>query len=280
MCSLTDRVALLESMLKERGMDLPPANYPPKSRHAAQSGRDASLSRTAIGTQNTNHDGHSPESQSTMHEEHSDLSGYGINQVPQIKSDSVGPPPILSYPKRENMVSRLLSSQGYYSLDHLGHPLRFFGPTANFQPNSEQSGFNNQVTQTPRETGGASRIIASLPIETHDYLIDLFWNHYNPVMHVLHRGAFLEDHNKGSSQFYSTFLHVCVLAMGFRFSSKDRVDMKKISLQRMESTLHQEAKQLLSYELEQPGGVPLVVALLLLGDLECGGMRYSLSFKT
>src|ERR1700761_8615425 len=35
MCSLTDRVALLESMLKERGETPPPANYPPKTRHGA-----------------------------------------------------------------------------------------------------------------------------------------------------------------------------------------------------------------------------------------------------
>lgn len=273
MCSLTDRVTLLESMLKERGMDLPPANYPPKSRHAAQDRRDTSLNRVAAGMQTTNHDGHSPGSQSTMHEEHSDLGGYGANQVPQIKADSAGPPSIPPFTRKENMVSRLLSSQGYYSLDQLGHPLRFLGPIADFQPHSEHGGSSNHATQSsPRETSGASRVIAALSMETHDYLIELFWNHYNPVMHILHRGAFLEDHNKGSSQFYSQFLHVCVLAMGFRFSNKDRMDMKKVSLQRMESTLHQEAKQLLSHELEQPGGVPLVVALLLLGDLECGGI--------
>ncbi|OCL04444.1 hypothetical protein AOQ84DRAFT_416253 [Glonium stellatum] len=36
-----------------------------------------------------------------------------------------------------------------------------------------------------------------------------------------------------------------------------------------ESTLHREAKYMLDHELERPGGIPSVVALLLLGDLEC-----------
>jgi hypothetical protein len=37
-----------------------------------------------------------------------------------------------------------------------------------------------------------------------------------------------------------------------------------------ESDLHREAKYLFEYELEKPGGIPSVQALLILGDLECG----------
>ena len=46
----------------------------------------------------------------------------------------------------------------------------------------------------------------------------------------------------------------------------------------MESTLHREAKYMLDHELERPGGIPSVVALLLLGDLECGVGRDNLGW--
>jgi hypothetical protein len=125
--------------------------------------------------------------------------------------------------------------------------------------------------QVSEQSRRAERIIRSLPIETYDYLMELFWQCYNPVIHVLHQEAFNEDREAGRSQFYSGFLHVCVLAMGFRFADKQRMDIQKIALPQMESTLHREAKYMLDHELERPGGIPSVVAMLLLGDLECGG---------
>jgi hypothetical protein len=124
----------------------------------------------------------------------------------------------------------------------------------------------------------ADKIIRSLPLETYDYLMDLFWQFYNPVIHVLHQDAFNEDRENGRTQFYSGFLHVCVLAMGYRFANKERLDIRRIGLPGMESTLHREAKYMLDHELERPGGIPSVVALLLLGDLECGVGRDNLGW--
>jgi hypothetical protein len=65
------------------------------------------------------------------------------------------------------------------------------------------------------------------------------------------------------------FYIICVLAIVFRYADKSRPDMDRISISQYESTLHREAKYMLDAELERPGGVPLVVALLLLGDMEC-----------
>lgn len=42
-CSLTDRIALLEAMLKKQGVEVPPANHPPKNRQPAR--RESSASR-------------------------------------------------------------------------------------------------------------------------------------------------------------------------------------------------------------------------------------------
>lgn len=46
--------------------------------------------------------------------------------------------------------------------------------------------------------------------------------------------------------------------------------MQRISLPDRESTLHREAKYMLDLELERPGGVPSIAALLILGDSEVG----------
>lgn len=58
--------------------------------------------------------------------------------------------------------------------------------------------------------------------------------------------------------------------MGYRFADKSRLDMQRIALPERESTLHREAKFMLDLELERPGGLPSIAALLVLGDLEVG----------
>lgn len=132
-------------------------------------------------------------------------------------------------------------------------------------------------------------MLSALPQATHDYLMDCFWRHYNSVIHVVNRKAFEEGKDIGGGPFYSGFLHICILAAGYRFADKQRPDIRGITLAERESTLHREAKYMLDYEMERPGGVPSIGALLLLGDLEVGcgrdnagwlysGMAYRLCF--
>lgn len=185
---------------------------------------------------------------------------------------------MLPPPKKDGMVNRLLSTRGHLSFDQLSGRLRYFGPTTNCHVHSENVNPFDSTQEMSEQARRADKIIRSLPLETYDYLMDLFWQCYNPVIHVLHQEAFNEDREMGRTQFYSGFLHVCVLAMGFRFADKERLDVRRISLPGMESTLHREAKYMLDHELERPGGIPSVVALLLLGDLECGVGRDNLGW--
>jgi hypothetical protein len=269
MCSLTDRIALLESMLRERGIDLPPADHPPKSRHNAPTKTSMSSDHTNTESQTANQHVRSPRSQSVLDDD-SDSNPYGTRKVLPTKTDSVGSPSVLSLSRDGSMVNRLLSTRPYFSFDQQNHPLRFFGPSNNRHVYAEVGNSPTPTVQTQRVTTRANTTIASLPIATHDYLMDLFWHCYNPFIQLLHRDTFLEGRNRGDSQVYSAFLHVCVLAIGFRFANKDETDVKTISLPQMESTLHREAKQLLSQGLDQLSGIPSVIALLLLSDLECG----------
>jgi hypothetical protein len=112
-------------------------------------------------------------------------------------------------------------------------------------------------------------LFRDLTPETHDHLMDLFWNCHNLVVHLVHHVAFYFDYEHSGTQFYSTFLHVCMLATGFRYADKTRSDMKRfMGSENVSSVFHEKAKSLANLELERPGGIPSIQALFLLADLE------------
>ncbi|KAF2430447.1 hypothetical protein EJ08DRAFT_243853 [Tothia fuscella] len=286
MCSLTERVALLEGMLKEKGESPPPANHPPMTRHGPRPD-DLSPSRKhktqgSATTARSIHGHSSPGSQQDdlMDGDHVDQESNGHSHPGDDRDSnhSAPSPSVLAPPKKDGMVSRLLSTRGHLSFDQLSGRLRYFGPTTNCHVHSDQGSSIDENRESFEQARRAEKIIRFLSEETHEYLMDLFWEFYNSVLHVLHKEAFHEDQAAGRSQFYSPFLHICVLAMGFRHADKRRPDMQKIALPGRESTLHREAKYMLDLELERPGGIPSVVALLLLGDLECGVGRDNLGW--
>jgi hypothetical protein len=260
-----DRVALLEGMLAETGKDIPPANYPPKTRAEAPIPQSAAEFQNQIAAsipqQNT-----TPRS---MADESTDGdNGYQDNN-PLSSIIETHPPPRIQPSKKEGLVHMLLSTRGHLSFDQLSGRLRFFGPTSNCHIYAD----TNQIIslrEPPEQVRRTERIIRSLPIETHDYLMNLFWDYYNSVLHIVHKEAFNEDMQNGHGKYYSGFLHISILAMGYRFADVERDDMKMITLGSRECTLHREAKYMLDIELERPGGIPSVQAFLLLGDLECG----------
>ncbi|KAH6885979.1 fungal-specific transcription factor domain-containing protein [Thelonectria olida] len=282
MSSLSDRISMLEGMLLDKGVTPPPAAHPPKTRHDAPSKtqEDGESISSHPKQKNASEKGSPtcdipspPDSRNddfaVPGSEHGDASNMSGSQVlqPLAKEDS---PFRMLDPKQEDIIHRLLSTKGNLSFDQIGR-LRFFGPTANshvYADSSDQFDSREPAEQVRR----AERIIRSFSIETHDYLMNQFFTFYNSVLKVIDRDAFESDReSRGTSpKFYSSFLHVTILAMGYRAADMERDDMRKITLAPRESTLHREAKYMLDIELERPGGIPSVQALLLLGDLECG----------
>lgn len=240
----------------------PDEPMPPNSK-----ARKQSIAASAINGQESS----SPGSQQ---DDFFDLERVETNSTPgdNESAHSAPSPPVLSMPppKKDGMVSRLLSTRGHLSFDDLNGRLRYFGPTTNCHVHSGQTPQTDESRESVEQARRAEKTIRFLSEETYEYLMDLFWTFYNSAIHVLHKDAFEEDKDTGRTQWYSGFLHICVLAMGFRFADKSRPDIQKISISNYESTLHREAKYMLDAELERPGGIPSVVALLLLGDLECG----------
>ncbi|KAK5726177.1 hypothetical protein LTR17_012992 [Elasticomyces elasticus] len=278
--TLTDRVSILENMLKDRGAEPPTVQYPPKTtRGTFHADGDQSPVRTTMQQQQPSAGGndiHIPENVSpeSLPEEGTD--GSHIGSAMSVEGQHDGKDALATHgtpieDKNQGLVSRLLSTRGHLSFDQLSGRLRYFGPTVNSHIYSEPAVDDSKQTREAAEQARrAEKIIRTLPLETHDYLMHLFFEHYNGVLHVVHEEAFGEDREGGRTQFYSGFLHICILAMGYRFSDKSRPDMQRISLPDRESTLHREAKYMLDLELERPGGIPSVAALLILGDSEVG----------
>jgi hypothetical protein len=276
MNSLTERIALLESMLKDKGSQPPPANHPPKTNRSwVRQADDSTMEqdRTVPDIPENSSPGSQPEDLTD-----GDNTDHGNNRQQSDDPEECSPSTMLAPPKKDGLVSRLLSTRGHLSFDQLSGRLRYFGPTTNCHIYSELIQPVDHTRESLEQTRRTEKAIRQLSIETHDYLMDLFWQNYNSVLHVVHEEAFHEDKENGRSQFYSGFLHTCILAMGYRFADKSRPDMLRIALPERESTLHREAKYMLDCELERPGGIPSIAALLLLGDLECGVGRDNLGW--
>lgn len=276
MSSLSDRIAMLEGLLVEKGVQPPAASHPPKTRHEPHS-KSISEQHTSnqSSTQQASPSQGVPSPPDSRNEDFM-LGGDIDHNDPMMNSNHTLPPmskedsPFrMLDAKQEDIVYRLLATKGNLSFDQLSGRLRFFGPTANSHVYAESPDqFDSR--EPPEQVRRAERIIRSLTSNTHDYLMGHFWEYYNSVLRIIDREAFEADRDSQNPKFYSSFLHITILAMGYRGADMDRDDMKKISLGNRESTLHREAKYMLDIELERPGGIPSVQALLLLSDLECG----------
>jgi hypothetical protein len=182
-------------------------------------------------------------------------------------SDRPSPNP-LSADQDTGLVHKLLSSSGHMAFDQSSGRHRYFGPTTTFHIYSDL-----HLDKAPRAARKAiqrtQKLMNSLSPQTYEYLLDLFWQFYNSGLHVVHKDAFCADMANGRTQYYSDMLHICILAIGYRFADRNRPDIQRLALPNRESTLHRAAKRMFEYELERPGGISSIQALLLLCDLEC-----------
>lgn len=165
-----------------------------------------------------------------------------------------------------SVVTKLMPSS--IRFDMASGRVRYFGSTTHM----------NVLTKVTAKKGVHRRQGAHWPIAlvlkdlvpaTHDYLMDLFWDHHNSVIRLVDREAYHHDQETGGVEYYSTFLHLAILATGFRYADGRRVDIQKLALsEHVTSTIHEKTKALGKQELERPGGIPSIQALQLLAGLE------------
>lgn len=288
MSSLSERINMLESLLMDKGVTPPPAKHPPKTKHESQQkSSEESLKRPLDSDATYQHRSMMPQSSLSPNlnvpsppdsRNEDPLKSDGDHMEPMTadsisvrhQSFTMGESPDRLFETRpQNIFQQLFNSNGNLSFDQLSGRLRFFGPTANSHVYADSKD-RFDAREPPEQIRRAERLIRTLNGATYDYLMSNFWDYYNSVIRVVDRDAFEADRESQNPKYYSSFLHICILAMGFRGADMEREDMKRITLGKRENTLQREAKFMLDIELERPGGIPSVQAMLLLGDLECG----------
>jgi hypothetical protein len=110
----------------------------------------------------------------------------------------------------------------------------------------------------------------TLTQEEQDHLMDLYWNSYNNIVNLVPEADFRKDQEGGNHQWYSEFLHICLMAMGSRFAGSAWPGRRKVISGERETLVHKKAKDIFESGGEKLSGLPMVQALLILGDLECG----------
>jgi hypothetical protein len=283
MSSLSNRIALLEDMLKERGVVPPPAVHPPKTRQEAQARQQQEQHKVQLGTESL--ESAEPKLVPPSLNQPPTPPGSGDEDVIMVETEQPKrlPPsshasfnrlidPLLlqeAEPKKEAGTRHLLCTRGSYIFDQSAGRSRFFGPTANIHVHAKAT-----CSLVPPDRSDhslrAEQLIGVLRPATYDHLMRCFWEYYNSWQQVVDESAFEAGRTTHDARFYSVFLHLSMLAIGFRFADWDREDMKVIALGNRESTFHREAKSMVEAELEKPGDIPSVQALLMLADLECG----------
>jgi len=169
-----------------------------------------------------------------------------------------------------SLLDCILSTQGHWGYDRRSQSLRYFGSTTNIHFYGSLDG--SEPPRTDISQHPTKNILKELSRGTHDYLLDLYWDYYNSVLQVVSKSAFLEgkDQANNNSPYYSRFLHICLLAMGFRFADLERPDMQRLLIgQGPETILFREARRLLDHELDVSPSIPTVQALLVLADISC-----------
>ncbi|KIW29740.1 uncharacterized protein PV07_05529 [Cladophialophora immunda] len=197
----------------------------------------------------------------------------------QIKLHSAVRPRSSSEPyqlgNRQDTVWNLIYGPDRFIYDKRKGRIHYFSPSTCYK---RYLSSNGQGALEPSQLDKHSyKILADIPTDLESYLMDLFWSRYNSTLCVIDQQAFRNDQASGGSTYYSGFLHLACLAMGFRFADKTRRGMQQVTLSDTYSVFQREAKFLLDRELEDPQGLTIIQAMLVLSDLECAYGRDDLA---
>ncbi|KAH7628319.1 fungal-specific transcription factor domain-containing protein [Sordaria sp. MPI-SDFR-AT-0083] len=283
MSSLSNRITLLEEMLRERGVAPPPAVHPPKTRQEAKEMQEHEQHdvrfREDFETPGPNQANSSMAADTpsppkfSVEETQTDPVGDDNNNKQTSEAapsnDSTLFPEFTS--QWNGDVRQFLGVKSRFSV--MSGRLQYFGSTASSHVHAQNT--SQPSPPTIDHASRVERVIRILGSSTHDHLMSCFWVHYNPTVQVVDREIFDSGRKSQNPRHYSVFLHITMLAAGYRFAERSREDVKRLILGNWESTFHRESKSMLDAELERPGGIPSTQALLILADLEFGAGRDS-----
>ena len=168
------------------------------------------------------------------------------------------------------MLARLCGGQWQLNRDAAGQ-LRCFGPTSSLHV-SESVSSSILSCGTVDGARSLSQWQARIPETLQKELLDIYWTYQHPVLHVIHRKAFLEGMASRHSPYFSELLLCCVFACAARMS--DQPEVRALIFAGEDDGDDQvpffaaTVTKLLEVELRRPG-ITTVQSLLLLSVLDC-----------
>jgi hypothetical protein len=127
------------------------------------------------------------------------------------------------------------------------------------------SAANRGVNQIRNQDRWAVALIDALPSGFEERALECFWSTYNSIFRVVEKDIFLGAKETRNTQYYSTFLHLAILAVGALYADHSQLDSQT---SRYLSALQRECKLIAELELEGEATIALVQGLLLLAELE------------
>jgi hypothetical protein len=169
-----------------------------------------------------------------------------------------------------SMLARLCGGQCQLNRDESGQ-LRFFGPTSSLHVTESVS---SSILNWGNIDGtrSVSQWQTIIPPDLQQDLLDLYWTYQHPVLHVVHKKAFLDGMMSHQTPYFSELLLCCILACAARMS--DRPEVRALVFLADDAGddevpfLATTVTALLEVELRRPG-ITTVQSLLLLSVMDC-----------
>jgi hypothetical protein len=166
------------------------------------------------------------------------------------------------------------ASQSRSTSDRLHYRQAKAGITSASYQEGQISSLDKPVSGLPEPKVTAEELLQNIPVEVHEHLMFCFWTYYNPVWHPISSEAFFLDKENGASEFYSTLLHLCILAIGCRLADQSRSEVRDY-VRCNKSLLQREAKATVEKEIVAKTSISLMISTLLMSDLEGHTGRYN-----
>jgi hypothetical protein len=117
--------------------------------------------------------------------------------------------------------------------------------------------------------------IRRIPAPASDYLLRCYYQSHNIVIPMIHPEVFAIDRARGTGDFYSPLLYLCMLAIGYRYADRLRPEMVGLDHLHLDSKLYQKLKAHIDRDISFQWTVSLMQAILLVADLEARWQRYA-----
>lgn len=288
MNSLVEHIGLLESLLREVDVELPqPIQYPDPQSQAQEIQHQPETTQSQLTSWQEQGDSQENSADAAIPwlvsndidlQEESGLSDDDAqNDTPSsnstssdntfsLHSNTVNPEQLQS---TGDSMRSFLHHSTQLKYDSATGTLRYFSPVAKYQR------YADRLMDSQNYSSGSwhlerrlQHMIQDIDTETLDHLMSCFWLFYNNTLQVVDQTTFQEDKD-GDKLHYSRFLHVCCLAMGFRYADKSRPNIKALGRGDRRSTFYLCVQEMVETELESPRGLTTIQSLLILSDLEC-----------